>query len=80
VGSGVAEELNIRAIVPDRPGLGCSEPQQARSIADWAVDMAALADHLGLERVAILGYSGGGPLRGRLRPPDNRTGSPAWAS
>lgn len=57
----LAEEFGLRAIVPDRPGLGLSDLQAARRILDWPADIAALADHLGLDRFAILGYSGGGP-------------------
>jgi pimeloyl-ACP methyl ester carboxylesterase len=58
---GLAEKLNMRVIAPDRPGLGRSDFQPGRRIGDWPADVIALADHLGLTRFAILGYSGGGP-------------------
>ena len=58
---GLAEELGIHVIVPDRPGSGHSDFQPGRTIRDWPADVVALADHLGLTRFAVLGYSGGGP-------------------
>jgi pimeloyl-ACP methyl ester carboxylesterase len=57
----VAHRLNIRVIVPDRPGLGRSQFQPGRRIGDWPADVIALADQLKLARFAVLGYSGGGP-------------------
>ncbi len=58
---GMAERLKLRVIAPDRPGLGRSDFQAGRRIGDWPADVIALADHLGLTRFAVLGYSGGGP-------------------
>ncbi len=49
----------IRLIIPDRPGSGDSDPLPQRRIIDWPQDVAALADHLGLDRFAVLGFSGG---------------------
>jgi pimeloyl-ACP methyl ester carboxylesterase len=60
-GEMLANRLNIRLIVPDRPGLGHSEFQPGRQIGDWPADVIALADQLALARFAVLGYSGGGP-------------------
>jgi pimeloyl-ACP methyl ester carboxylesterase len=60
-GEMLANRLNIRVIVPDRPGLGRSEFQRGRQIGDWPADVIALADQLTLVRFAVLGYSGGGP-------------------
>ncbi|WP_433966806.1 alpha/beta fold hydrolase [Tunturiibacter gelidiferens] len=60
-GEVLADRLNIRMIVPDRPGLGRSEFQPGRQIGDWPADVVALADQLALARFAVLGYSGGGP-------------------
>jgi pimeloyl-ACP methyl ester carboxylesterase len=51
----------VRLIAPDRPGRGASTWQPRRSFAGWADDMAELASHLGIERFAVLGVSGGGP-------------------
>ena len=57
----LAGKLGLRIIAPDRPGLGLSSYQPRRRIIDWPADAVALADHLGIERFAVLGYSGGGP-------------------
>lgn len=50
----------IRVIAADRPGMGLSDFQPNRRILDWTEDVIALADHLKIERFAVLGYSGGG--------------------
>jgi pimeloyl-ACP methyl ester carboxylesterase len=50
----------IRLVSADRPGFGLSDRQPARTLLDWPGDMAALADHLGIDRFAVLGASGGG--------------------
>ena len=60
-GEMLANRLNIRMIVPDRPGLGLSEFQPGRRIGDWPADVVTLANQLTLARFAVLGYSGGGP-------------------
>lgn len=57
----VLHRLGIRLICPDRPGYGGSERFEGRSVADAAADVAAIADHLGIERFRIVGRSGGGP-------------------
>ena len=54
------QALNIRLIAPDRPGMGLSSYQPNRRFVDWSRDIIALADHLKIERFAVLGYSGGG--------------------
>jgi pimeloyl-ACP methyl ester carboxylesterase len=54
-------ELNVRVVCPDRPGYGGSSPQPGRHWRDWPADVAALADHLGVERFAVTGISSGGP-------------------
>jgi pimeloyl-ACP methyl ester carboxylesterase len=71
----LAKTLNIRVIVPDRPGLGRSEFQPGRRIGDWPADVVALADQLTLGRFAVLGYSGGGPYATAcaLKIPDRLT-------
>lgn len=56
-----AAERGIRLISYDRPGYGGSTPQPGRSVADGADDVRAIADHLGIERLAMWGFSGGGP-------------------
>ena len=58
----VAGPLRGRVIALDRPGYGLSSYHPGSEIIDWPDDVAALADHLGYERFAVLGYSGGGPF------------------
>ena len=57
----LAQELGLRVIVPDRPGMGLSDFQPGRRLSDWPSDVVALAGHLALDRFAVLGYSLGGP-------------------
>jgi pimeloyl-ACP methyl ester carboxylesterase len=54
-------EAGVRLISVDRPGMGLSTFQRHRKIAQWPADVAALADHLSLERFGVAGWSGGGP-------------------
>jgi pimeloyl-ACP methyl ester carboxylesterase len=54
-------ERSVRVVSSDRPGYGRSSPQPGRRLEDWPSDVAALADHLGVERFAVLGLSSGGP-------------------
>ncbi len=49
-----------RLIAVDRPGIGLSDFQKGRKLLDCPGDVAALADHLALERFSVLGYSSGG--------------------
>jgi pimeloyl-ACP methyl ester carboxylesterase len=74
-GEVLANKLNIRVIVPDRPGLGHSEFQPGRRIGDWPADVTALAEDLKLAHFAVLGYSGGGPYAAAcaLRIPEQLT-------
>lgn len=51
----------IKVILPERPGYGLSDPQPNRTLLDWPKDIAALADHLGIDQFAVGGGSGGGP-------------------
>jgi pimeloyl-ACP methyl ester carboxylesterase len=51
----------IRLIAPDRPGFGHSSYEPHRRLVDWPKDVEALAGHLGVERFAVMGISGGGP-------------------
>jgi pimeloyl-ACP methyl ester carboxylesterase len=54
-------ETGVRLIAPDRPGYGVSTFQPDRRLSHWAADVGRLADHLGLDRFAVFGHSGGGP-------------------
>jgi pimeloyl-ACP methyl ester carboxylesterase len=53
--------LGVRLIAVDRPGIGISDPQPGRRLLDWPLDVAQLADQLGIERFSVIGWSGGGP-------------------
>jgi pimeloyl-ACP methyl ester carboxylesterase len=57
----VAAREGTRLIAPDRPGYGHSTYDPARSFESWARDVGQLADHLGIDRFAVLGHSSGGP-------------------
>lgn len=57
-----AGAAGLRWIAPDKPGYGGSDYHRRRSLISWADDLAALADHLGLDRIALAGESGGGPF------------------
>jgi pimeloyl-ACP methyl ester carboxylesterase len=56
-----ANKRGIRLIGYDRPGYGGSTAQPERSVADCAGDVRAIADALGIDRLAVWGISGGGP-------------------
>lgn len=58
---GPAGRAGVRLIAPERPGYGLSAPAPGRTLRSWAADVRALADHLGLDRFAVAGASGGGP-------------------
>lgn len=51
----------VRFITVDRPGHGLSDFQPKRRLLDWPDDVSALADHLGLDKFAVSGWSFGGP-------------------
>ena len=53
--------LGVRLVSFDRPGYGGSDRLVSRRVVDAAPDAAAIADHLGIDRFAVLGRSGGGP-------------------
>jgi len=51
----------IRAIGVDAPGFGESDPTPfVPTVEDWAAVVPAVLDHLGLERVDVLGHHTGG--------------------
>lgn len=57
----VLYRLGIRLISYDRPGYGGSDRHPGRTVADAAADIETIADHLGIDRFAVVGRSGGGP-------------------
>ena len=56
-----ATARGVRLIGYDRPGYGGSTRHRGRSVADAVDDVRAIADALGIERLATWGISGGGP-------------------
>jgi len=56
-----AQADGVRMISYDRPGYGGSTRLEGRSVADCVADVRAIADALGIERLAVWGISGGGP-------------------
>jgi len=60
-GDEIAKRLNVRVIAPDRPGFGLSSYQPHYRFTDWPQDVSRLADHLGFDRFAIVGYSASSP-------------------
>ncbi len=57
----VTVEAGVRLIIPDRPGVGGSDVLEAYRIGDWPRDVIGVADALGIERFAVVGWSAGGP-------------------
>ena len=56
-----AREHGLRLISYDRPGYGGSTPVPGRAVADCAPDVQAILNDLGISRIAVWGFSGGGP-------------------
>ena len=52
---------DVRLITFDRPGYGTSDPAPGRTVLTTAADAVALLDALAVERVAVVGWSGGCP-------------------
>jgi pimeloyl-ACP methyl ester carboxylesterase len=51
----------IRLLSYARPSYGGSSPHRGRNVASAAGDVAQILDALGIERLAVMGASGGGP-------------------
>ena len=56
-----AAQRRIRLFGVERPGTGWSTPHRYASLSEFAADVSALAEALGLARFAVVGLSGGGP-------------------
>ena len=54
-------DRGFRMIITERPGMGASTPHPGRGFLDHADDLVAILDDVGLERVPVIGVSGGGP-------------------
>ena len=62
--AGMAAEANAQGahlLCYDRPGYAGSSPQPGRTVSDCADDVSTIADHFGIDRLAVWGISGGGP-------------------
>jgi pimeloyl-ACP methyl ester carboxylesterase len=53
-----ARQLGLRVIVPDRPGIGLSDPRRLEQVADWVDDALVVLDALGVTTAGVLGISG----------------------
>ena len=60
-GRRAADELGLRIVCVERPGVGHSTNHAYEALRDWTDDVALLADRLGHEQFQIVGLSGGGP-------------------
>jgi pimeloyl-ACP methyl ester carboxylesterase len=57
----VLKELSICVYALDRPGTGLSTYQKNRTLLDWADDVRAFVEGLGIRKFAVIGISSGGP-------------------
>lgn len=55
----LARAAGVRLLAIDRPGLGNSTAHRGRTLVSFARDVEAVADELGLDRFAVVGWSGG---------------------
>jgi len=56
----LTRKKQLRLIGVDRPGAGLSTFAPRKRLRDFNVDINYLADNLGIDRFAVLGWSGGG--------------------
>ncbi len=56
-----AAKHGVRLISYSRPGYSGSSRQPGRKVADGALDVISIADHLGIDIFSVLGYAEGGP-------------------
>jgi pimeloyl-ACP methyl ester carboxylesterase len=64
LGFGAAEvdELGIRLLAVDRPGLGSSDPHPGKTFASWTDDMRQLISRCELRGATAVGFSQGAPF------------------
>jgi pimeloyl-ACP methyl ester carboxylesterase len=55
-----ADDLRLRVIAPDRPGIGGSDARRLNRVVDWVEDATLVLDALDIASVGLLGVSGGG--------------------
>jgi pimeloyl-ACP methyl ester carboxylesterase len=56
-----ASKNRLRLVCVDRPGMGQSSPQKARTYEGWADDLVTIAGALGHHEFGVTGWSEGGP-------------------
>ena len=61
-GTDVLDELGLRLLALDRPGLGRSSPDPGKTFTSWVGDVRCLVDRLGLRSVLGIGFSQGAPF------------------
>lgn len=61
-GTHLLDDLGVRLLSVDRPGLGASDPAPGRTLTDWAEDIAVLLADRGIRRPHLVGYSQGVPF------------------
>jgi pimeloyl-ACP methyl ester carboxylesterase len=61
-GADVLDQLGLRLIAVDRPGLGASSPDPGSTLTDWVADVRHLARALDLGSFKIVGFSQGAPF------------------
>jgi pimeloyl-ACP methyl ester carboxylesterase len=59
-GTATAEQLGVRVVALDRPGIGGSSPWPGWTLTGWAPTVAAVLDRLGFDEVALCGHGAGG--------------------
>ena len=55
----LATRSGVRLVCIDRPGIGSSDDHPTRTVASFADDAVALADHLGVQQWRTFGWSAG---------------------
>lgn len=61
-GCDVVDDLGVRLISVDRPGLGASDAAPGRTLLDFAADVRLLAEARGLTGLKAVGFSQGAPF------------------
>lgn len=56
-----ADRTGLRIIGIDRPGIGSSSPHVYANVLGFTDDLEVLLDRLGVDDLAVIGLSGGGP-------------------
>jgi len=57
----LAHDVGLRIVGLDRPGIGSSTPHVYDDVLGSTDDLVTVADSLGIDEMAVIGLSGGGP-------------------